>query len=177
MSVRSGMMWWAAGLAAFVVVIWMHLPLTIAQVPGGIGDHQSAGSAARVDAIQSAWSEAGLQGRALSAMITDVVFVLIYGTGCIAFGKAARAVPGKAYAVLGRLLWIAGWIFLLTDLAETTAQIAQLTSGEGSDTLAGLAAGVGPAKITAMATSFLAGPVLAVMVWLRQRAGGAAVHD
>lgn len=153
---------WPAGLALFAFVIWLSMPLAIDAVPGGILDHQAAGSAAEVDRIQQAWAAAGLAERAQMAMLGDLVFIVIYGLGAWYGGLWFSQDSRPKLRRLGWLLAGTAIMFLATDLTETLAQLVQLARGQGSDGLAGLAATVRPVKMVAWLVTFFA--VLAGLV-------------
>ena len=71
--------WWLWGLFAFVVVIGLGAAVTAPDpVTFGITDHQAAGTAARVDAIQTQWRDGGVRPLAILAMIGDLVVIAIY---------------------------------------------------------------------------------------------------
>lgn len=155
---------WIGGLVLFAIVIAMSLPLGIAAVPGGIGDHQAAGSAAEIDRIQTAWMQAGLIGSARLAMIADLVFIGVYGVGSVLGGlHFARSSKESGLRALGKLIMLAGAVFLITDCAETVCQFIQLSRMEGDDTLAAIAATARPPKMLAWLISFF-GMLLALML-------------
>lgn len=164
-SKRAFLIWWLGGLAIFAVSLVLHSPLAIDAVPGGILDHQAAPDAATVNAIQSAWQDAGLIGQARLAMISDLIFIGVYGLGCLFGGLYYRASGSGALVTMGWIALAMGAVFLVTDYVETALQFVQLVQLEGSDTLAGIASSVGPLKVL----SFLvAAAVLAVaLVWER----------
>lgn len=162
---------WPAGLVLFALVIWLGLPLGIPAAPGGILDHQAAGSAARVDAIQQAWIEAGLYERALTAMVGDLVFIGVYGLGAWYGGLAFMEHPAAKLRRLGMLLVAASALFVLTDYTETFAQVIQLLERRGSDDLAAIAAWVRPIKIVAWVVTF-AGILAGLIVRRNHRASG-----
>ena len=146
---------WPAGLALFAFVIWLSLPLAIDAVPGGILDHQAAGSAAEAGRIQQAWQQAGLAERARMAMLGDLVFIVVYGLGAWYAGLWFAQDPRLRLRRHGWLLVAAAGVFLVTDLAETLAQLVQLTREQGSDGLAALAATVRPVKMVAWLVTFV----------------------
>lgn len=147
---------WLAGLGLFAFVIWLSLPLMIDAVPGGIIDHQAAGSAAEAARIQQAWAEAGLAERAQMAMFGDLVFIVVYGMGAwfggLSFAQDARPRLKR----LGWLLMGAAALFLMTDLLETLAQLVQLLRQSGSNSLSAIAAAAQPVKMTAWLITFIA---------------------
>ena len=151
---RGFWLFWLGGLLAFAITLFLHLPLAIPEVPAGIGDHQAAGTAAEVDRIQHAWRSAGLWNRAAIAMLSDLLFIVIYGIGAV-LGGMWLGRHGGAVRIVGLLVAIAGAVFLITDLTETTAEIVQLWRFQGDDGLAALAAGVRPIKMATWIASFL----------------------
>lgn len=153
---RAFLLTWIGGLILFAVVIMLSLPLTLTAVPGGIGDHQAAGSAAEVDRIQAAWAAAGLYGQARIAMIGDLIFIGVYGIGCMLGGRWFMVSPVSRVRTLGLAALMAGFTFLLTDYIETVCQFIQLVRSAGDDTLAGVAAAVRPVKMAAWILATLA---------------------
>ena len=161
-SKRTFLIWWLAGLAAFAFTLVLHIPLTIDAVPGGIGDHQRAPDAATVNAIHAGWQAAGVYGQAHWAMATDLIFIGIFGIGCVLAGLHYRV---KQPAMLRALGWIAlasGVVFLLTDYGETIAQFIQLLQNRGSDGLAQFASTLRPIKMVSWIGGFLS--VLAALI-------------
>jgi len=164
-SKKTFLIWWLGGLAAFAVSTTIHSGLAIAAVPGGILDHQAAPDAASVDAIQNAWEAAGLYGRARLAMITDLIFIGIYGVGCVLGGLYYRAQSGRVLALLGWVAAAMGVVFLFTDYVETILQFIQLLSFEGSDAMAGITSLMGPSKVASFLVA--AGALLIALIWER----------
>ena len=158
---------WLLGLLVFALLRIPHGPLAIPEVPGGIFDHQAAGSAAEVNRIQQAWSEAGLLDHARWGMIGDFLFIGLYGIGATLGGIAMR----RTFPTAGLVVSAMGGIFLITDYAETIAQFIQLTSMQGDDGLARLAATMQPIKMAAFGVSFLGILALLVVRRMRNRAG------
>lgn len=154
-SKRTGLAWWIAGLVAFGIVIWLGLPLNIDAVPGGILDHQHATSAKMVNDIQHAWRDAGLLGTARIAMIGDLIFIGIYGLGCVLTGLHYRARKQVVLRALGWTAIASGVIFLATDYGETIAQLVQLVRFAGDDDLAMLASTLRPIKVASWIGGFL----------------------
>ena len=155
--------WWLWGLVAFAVVIAITYAVSAPDnVTLGIVEHQSAGSAARVDQIQAQWSAAGRRPLAIVAMLGDLVFIGIYGWGSWIAGRSFMALGGLV-RIIGALVAIAAMIFLLTDYTETLLQLFQLLRNEGSDRLAGIAATVRPIKTVAWIVTFL-GVIAAVAI-------------
>lgn len=172
MSLRTGFLtFWIGGLVAFAIVIAMHLPLVLTEVPGGIGDHQAAGTAAEVNRIQTAWERTGLLDTAKRAMLGDLVFIGIYGLGSILAGFHFRRVGTGLLKHLGTVILIAGLVFTGTDYGETIAQFIQLSARAGDDALAGFAASVRPFKMAAWIITFF-GVLVALFMHRKQRNSG-----
>lgn len=145
-SKRAFMIWFFGGLAIFAVSIFLHAPLTVEGVPGGILDHQSAPDAATVDAIHAAWQAAGVYGQAKLAMVSDLIFIGVFGIGCVLGGQYYRRAAASSLRVLGWVALFSGIAFLITDYGETIAQIMQLQANAGRDGLASFASSLGPVK-------------------------------
>ncbi|NVE93823.1 hypothetical protein [Altererythrobacter lutimaris] len=155
-SKRSFLYWWIGGLIAFAITLYLHTPLVVEGVPGGILDHQAAPDAATVDAIQGAWREYGVMDQARIAMISDLIFIGIYGIGCVLGGLYFRRLSSVFVRALGWVALAGGVAFLITDYGETVSQLIQLTQGAGDDTLAGIASGLRPIKIASFIAAFVA---------------------
>lgn len=152
---RAFLAWWLGGLALFALVLWLHAPLAIAAVPGGIGDHQAAGSAAEIDRIQQAWRAAGLYATARNAMIADLIFIEVYAYGSLLGGRLLRASGGGTLRMIGDAVIAGAIVFCVTDLVETTFQLVQLLTDRGSGPLAATAATVRPVKTIAWIVTFV----------------------
>ena len=133
--------------------------------PLGILDHQAAGTAARVDEIQSAWAQAGTLGFAQTSMTLDLVFIGLVTLGaligCAMIARRAPVPALRVFALVTGAIWV---VYGVSDYVETIAQVLQAHSA-GADQLAGVAAAMGlPKTIT-----FLLGTLdlLAGLVWLR----------
>ena len=153
---RRFWLFWIGGLVIFALARIPHAPLAIPEVPGGIFDHQAAGSAAVVDRIQAAWEDAGLRGTAIFAMCHDLVFIGVYGLGSYWGGRLFMASPSRPFlSRLGLSISVAAIVFLVTDYVETVLQLVQLLRDSGSDWMAGTAAVMQPIKIAAFIVTFL----------------------
>ncbi len=161
-SKRTFLTWWLGGLAAFAFTLVLHIPLVIDAVPGGIADHQSAPDAATVDAIHAAWQAAGVYRQAHWAMVTDLIFIGIFGTGCVLAGLHYRARQSGILRTLGWAALASGVVFLVTDYGETIAQFVQLIQNSGSDGLAQFASTLRPIKMASWTGGFLS--VLASLI-------------
>lgn len=146
---------WIGGLVLFAIVIAIGLPLGIEEVPGGILDHQAAGTDVEVDRIQQAWMAAGLYGHARIAMLGDLVFIGIYGVGSLLGGIWLWREHAGLLRTFGAIVALAAVTFLITDYTETIAQFIQLTSKRGDWLLASLAAEVRPIKVAAWLVTFV----------------------
>lgn len=155
-SKRTALIWWVGGVIAFGIVIWLHLPLKIETVPGGMAGHQRAPDAATVDAVQQAWRLAGLWRTAIIAVISDLIFIGIYGFGCVLVGLHYRARRLVVLRALGWTALVSGGVFLVTDYSETIAQLIQLMRFAGDDDLAAFASTMRPIKEIAWIGGFLA---------------------
>ncbi len=155
-SKRTALLWWVGGLIAFAITLTLHAPLVIDGVPGGILDHQRAPDAATVDAIQRAWSNDGLLSSAATAMISDLIFIGIYGIGCVLAGLYYRSRRSRVLSGLGWVALASGLVFLVTDYGETISQFIQLRNFAGDDQLASFASTLRPIKMAAWIGGFLA---------------------
>lgn len=164
---RAFLIFWIGGVIAFLVVIALHLPLVIPQVPGGMGDHQAAGTAAEVNRIQAAWTDAGLTDQVGRAMLSDLFFITIYGFGSILGGLYFRSIGQGTLRHLGTAILLCGVVFTITDYGETGAQFLQYLANKGTDGMAGFAATMRPIKMIAFIGSFLG--VLAAFVIRRKQ--------
>jgi len=158
---RTAVIWWVAGLTAFAITIGFHLPLVTEGVPGGMAEHQSAPDAATVDAIQQSWRSDGLWNAAAIAMITDLIFIGIYGIGCVLAGIYYRG-KGGILSLLGWGALASGAVFLVTDYGETIAQFIQLMRFAGDDDLASFASTLRPIKMFTWTSGFVT--VLAALI-------------
>jgi hypothetical protein len=162
---------WLGGLLLLALMIAMNPMFANEISPWGIRDHQSAGTAERVDAIQMAWQAAGVMGWARLGIAIDLVYIGIYSFGAFCGGRlfAQSRRPG-----LRRLGWVvvaASVIVGVADYAETICQFVQAMTMQGSDLLAGVAATAQPIKSIAFLTTFVG---LLAALFLRRMARRAA---
>jgi hypothetical protein len=151
---RNFWRFWLGGLLILAAMIAMN-PWFVTDVsPWGIRDHQSAGTAARVDAIQTAWQAAGVVGRARLGMAMDLVYIAVYSFGAYCGGRLFAQSAKPALRRLGWIIIAAAIIVAVADYAETICQFIQIMQFRGSDMLAGIAATAQPIKTTAFLTSF-----------------------
>ena len=155
--------WWLWGLVAFAVVMGLSAAITApASVTFDIIDHQTAGTAARVDQIQSQWAAGGVRLLAIVSMLGDLVFIGVYGWGSWLAGRSFMKLGGLV-RVLGALISVAALVFLVTDYCETLLQFVQMLRDRGSDPMAGIAATVQPVKVVAWIATFVG--ILLALVW------------
>lgn len=151
---RNFWRFWLGGLLILAAMIAMN-PWFVTEIsPWGIRDHQSAGTADRVDAIQLAWQANGVLAMARLAMAIDLVYIAIYSFGAYCGGRlfARTAKPGLRR--LGSVIIIAALILAAADYTETICQFIQVISLQGSNRLAAIAAFAQPIKSIAFLTTF-----------------------
>lgn len=152
---RNFWRYWLAGLLMLAAMIGMN-PWFVTDVsPWGIRDHQSAGNAARVDAIQGAWQAAGVMDFARLGIALDLVYIAVYSFGAYCGGRMFQAVNKPALRRLGLMIVAAAIILGIADYVETICQFIQAMQFKGSDILAGIAATAQPLKTVAFLISFL----------------------
>lgn len=145
---RNFWIFWLCGLALFLFNVGTSGPLMTDVAPTGILDHQSAGTAERVDAIQQSWAAAGQMNYAKWSMITDLVFIGLYSIGGILGGRLIwQEARSPSLKKLGLFMVLIYFLFGLFDYIETISQITQLLQNEGNDMLASIAAIARPPKI------------------------------
>ncbi|WP_298333894.1 hypothetical protein [uncultured Erythrobacter sp.] len=154
---------WLISLAVFVFVIFLSSRITQGDVTFDILAHQAAGTADRVNEIQTQWREAGVQNSAIVAMIGDLAWIWIYAFGSFLAGREFATKREGVLRVIGLFICVAGVVFGITDYTETISQFIQLLQDTGSDTLAGIAAFMQPIKVTAFLVAFF-GVIIAVVM-------------
>ncbi|ABC63574.1 hypothetical protein [Erythrobacter litoralis] len=164
------LMFWVGGLIAFVVALALHMPLTLETVSEGIVDHQTATTAARVDFIQGEWAEAGVYRTALTAMISDLVFIMLFSVGSFLGGLYFLRVGTGALRTIGLATVFAAIVFFLSDSVETTLQIQQLAAGAGDDTKAAIAAAMHYPKLVSWIACFILPLNGLILEWSQRRA-------
>ena len=151
---RNFWRFWLGGLLILAMMIAMN-PWFVTDVsPWGIRDHQSAGSAARVDAIQAAWQAAGVLGQARLGIAIDLVYIAVYSFGAYCGGRLFAQSQNVSLRRLGWIIVAAAVVVGIADYAETICQFIQVMQFKGSDLLAGIAATAQPIKTTAFLVSF-----------------------
>lgn len=162
---------WLGGLLILALMIAMNPWFANSVSPWGIRDHQSAGTALRVDAIQAAWQAAGVMDLARIAIALDLVYIGIYSFGAYCGG---RLFAQSNRAPLRRLGWVivgAAIVVGVADYTETICEFVQAMMFKGDDTLAEIAATAQPIKSTAFLVTFFG---LLVALFLRRRTRRAA---
>lgn len=154
---------WIGGIIILILLILLNPLLVTDASPLGIADHQAAGSAYNVNAIQNAWVMVGVIHWAKLAMIVDLLFISTYSFGAMCGGILLRHDKRRFISRVGSLVIASSIIFFVTDYAETIAQVIQLFEMQGSDSLANLAASVGPAKNISFLITLFA--VLGIIIW------------
>jgi len=164
---RNFWIFWLGGLAVFIGIVVTNGMLVTDIAPGGIADHQSAGTASQVNAIQQSWAEAGRLNFAKWSMIADLVFIGLYSIGGIIGGRLIwQDAHSPSLKKLGLFCVLAYFLFGLFDYLETISQITQLLQNTGNDALAALAATVMPPKVI----TWIAGTIglIVALIWYRR---------
>ncbi len=147
--------YWLIGVGMLVALIGFEM-IFMGDSAFSIVDHQAAGTAARVNEIQSTWHDEGYFGLQTLGMIGDLVFIVIYSIGTMRAGRGLRAGASVITRTIGLLVLALGGVFFATDITETSLQLVQMLMNEGSDGMAGIAAFMQPIKVLAWIGSFVA---------------------
>jgi hypothetical protein len=143
--------YWLGGLLIFAaMILFSTLRDTV-----GISEHQAAGTAIKVDAIQRQWQADGVLRLVRIGMVIDFIFIGVYSWGAWNGGKFMRSEASPNVRRIGGLVMGASLVFLLTDYTETICQFIQLIQFKGSDTLSAIAATVLPVKSLAWLVTFV----------------------
>lgn len=151
---RNFWRYWLGGLLILAAMIAMNPWFANDVSPWGIRDHQAAGTAARVDAIQAAWQAVGVMGLARFGMALDLIYIGVYSFGAYCGGRLFAASQSVGLRRLGWVIMAAAIIVGLADYAETICQFIQAMTFRGDDGLAVIAATAQPIKSIAFLTSF-----------------------
>ncbi len=138
--------YWLGGLALLAFMAALNPLLANEAAPWAILDHQTAGSAMQVDAIQYGWARDGVLQLARFSIAVDLFFIPIYSWGAFCGGRVMRGENNPKLARLGWLVMVAAAIYPFLDYAETICQFVQVIQFKGNDTLANIAATVKPVK-------------------------------
>jgi hypothetical protein len=158
---------WLGGLLLLALMIAMNPMFANEVSPWGIRDHQSAGTAARVDAIQAAWQAAGVMGWARVGMAIDLIYIAVYSFGAYCGGRLFATSSSPALRRMGWVVVACAIIVCVADYAETICQFIQGMTMQGSDLLAGIAATAQPIKSIAFLVTFFG---LLAALWIRRTA-------
>lgn len=162
---------WLGGLLLLALMIAMNPMFANEVSPWGIRDHQSAGTAARVDAIQAAWQAAGVMGWARLGMAIDLIYIGVYSFGAYCGGRLFAASGSPALRRMGWVIVACAIIVCVADYTETICQFIQAIAMQGSDLLAGIAATAQPIKSIAFLVTFFG---LLAALWIRRTVRRAA---
>lgn len=119
-----------------------------------ITDHQSAGTAERVNEIQTAWQSEGYFGMHIFGMFADLAFIIVYSFGAWRAGKGMNAQSRRFVSTLGWVVMICALTFFVTDMTETSLQLVQMLMEQGIDWMAATAAFAQPIKSVTFILSF-----------------------
>jgi hypothetical protein len=147
--------YWLGGLLILAIMIAMNPWFTNDVSPWGIRDHQSAGTALRVDAIQAAWQAAGVMNLARFGIALDLIYIGVYSFGAYCGGRLFAQSERPSSRRLGWIIIAAAVVVGVADYAETICQFAQAMTFKGDDMLASIAATAQPIKSTAFLTTFI----------------------
>jgi hypothetical protein len=162
---------WLGGLLLLAIMIAMNPWFTNDVSPWGIRDHQAAGTALRVDAIQAAWAADGVMDLARFGIALDLIYIGVYSYGAYCGGRLFAQSARPSLRRLGWIIVVAAVVVGVADYAETLCQFVQASRFQGSAPLAAIAATAQPIKSIAFLTSFI-GLLAALM--LRRMARRAA---
>jgi len=165
---RNFWRFWIGGLLILAIMIAMNPQFVNDVSPWGIRDHQSAGSARRIDAIQAAWQAAGVMDIARWAIALDLIYIAVYSFGAYCGGQMFRREETPALRRLGWMILAAAITVCVADYIETICQFIQALRFAGDDQLAEIAAAAQPIKSTAFLISLL-GILTALVVRRRAR--------
>ena len=157
--------YWLGGLLILAMMIAMNPWFTSDVSPWGIRDHQSAGTALRVDAIQAAWQAAGVLNLARFGIALDLIYIGIYSFGAYCGGRLFAQSTRPSLRRLGWIIVAAAVVVGVADYTETICQFVQAINFKGSDILARVAATAQPIKSTAFLTTFIG--LLAALLFRR----------
>jgi uncharacterized membrane protein YfcA len=147
--------YWLGGLLLLAIMIAMN-PWFVTDVsPWGIRDHQAAGTAARIDAIQGAWAAAGVMNWARFSIALDLIYIGVYSFGAYCGGRLFAQSDSAALRRIGWVVTVCAIIVCVADYTETICQFIQALRFHGSDVLAQIAALAQPIKSITFLTTFI----------------------
>ncbi len=153
-----GLFWglFALGWTLLALLVALNALVITDASPGGIPDHQVAGTAARVNEIQAAWAGAGAMDYARLGIGLDLVFIgVLTAAGVIGGVRIAQGAAGPVLRALGAFTAVAFLAFGGADYTETIAQFVQVNT-RGDDALAALAAAANAPKLSAFLVAHVA---------------------
>jgi hypothetical protein len=165
---RNFWTFWLGGLLLLAIMIAMNPWFSNEVSPWGIRDHQSAGTALHIDAIQGAWQTQGVFGLARLVIFIDLIYIAIYSFGAFNGGRMFAQSPSSVQKRLGWLIAASAIVLAIADYAETICQFIQAIQFQGSDALAGIAAAAQPIKSLAFLTTFFG---ILIALFLRRISG------
>lgn len=168
---RNFWRYWLVGLLLLAVMVAMNPWFSGDVSPWGMRDHQSAGTALRVDAIQGAWQAQGVLGLARLAIFIDLIYIAVYSFGAYCGGRMFAGSLKPTQKRLGWLIAASAIVLGIADYAETICQFVQAIRFQGSDVLAGIAATAQPVKSLAFLTTFFG---ILIALFLRRMTRGNA---
>jgi hypothetical protein len=146
---------WLGGLLILAIMIAMNPWFSNAVSPWGIRDHQSAATALRVDAIQTAWHAAGVMDLARFGIALDLIYIGVYSFGAYCGGRLFAQSDRPSLRRLGWIIVAAAMVVGVADYTETVCQFVQAMTFKGDDMLASIAATAQPVKSIAFLTTFV----------------------
>jgi hypothetical protein len=152
---RNFWRYWLGGLLLLAFMIAMNPWLSNDVSSWGIRDHQAAGTALRIDAIQNAWAAAGVLDLARLSIAIDLIYIAVYSFGAYCGGRLFADHANSGIKRLGWLIIIAAIILGFADYIETICQFTQAIQFKGNDTMAMIAAKAQPIKSLAFLATFL----------------------
>jgi hypothetical protein len=146
--------YWLGGLLLLAIMIAMNAWFVTDVSPWGIRDHQTAGTAVRIDAIQASWQAAGVMNWARFSIALDLIYIAVYSYGAYCGGRLFAQSGIAALRRIGWVVTLCAVIVCLADYAETICQFIQAMRFKGSDGLAKIAAIAQPIKSVTFLTTF-----------------------
>jgi len=104
-------------------------------------------------------------------MILDCLFIGVYSWGAYAGGRLFSSGQNALLSRLGKIITVAALGFCAADYAETISQLVQAIRGQGSDSLAYVAATMRPVKTIAFLVTFF-GLLMALYIRRTTRRAG-----
>jgi hypothetical protein len=147
--------YWLGGLLLLAIMIATNAWFVTDISPWGIRDHQAAGTAVRIDAIQAAWAAAGVMNWARFCIALDLVYIAVYSYGAYCGGRLFGQGNSPALRRIGWVVTVCAIIVCLADYTETICQFIQAMRFRGSDTMAKIAATAQPIKSVTFLTTFI----------------------